>query len=424
MSQPFKFQNLTKPKPQLEKYAFNVYCLSTFFVVIFSVHVISFWPPLVEKVSTVLACLLPLGMVVFSRASIWLETRTIPKEFVWVAIVFLLGVLSSILSEDTWGSFKTIVLFMISGPLVFLVTKYLFESSRNQKIFLWIASLAMLILVLFGFYQHFTSGIVYVFSRNPLPAGALLILLSAGPLALLSQKPSLAVRFFLGFILLLCFVLIVYMGKKSHILAIIALLIFFTAFIFRKQVKLVLIVAFFTACGLFFSGANIAGYKGLDGFEESVSLRAENYFFGLHVFTENPFWGIGPNANFDPYFSTYELKFPNHFSKKYFSRYIKTENTFENIFIAFLVWFGGLFSIVYFGGVFYILIFYLKNGPPFLMHKSRLFVISVVVGFIAMSFTFDTLRFPNLNWMLHSFLGLVVSFSSFSVEDRSLDSWK
>jgi len=422
MSQPFKFQNSTKPKLQLEKYAFNVYCFSTFFVVIFSVQAISFWPPLVEKISIVLACLLPLGMVVFSRASNWIKTRTIPKEFVWLSIVFLLGVLSSILSEDMWGSIKAIVLFMLSGPLVFFVTRYLFESSKNQNIFLWIASLTMLILVLFGFYQHFTSGIVYIFSRNPLPAGALLILLSAAPLVLLSQKPFLPVRFFLGFILLLCFVLIVYMGKKSHILAYTTLLIFLAAFIFRKQVKLILIVAFLAAFGLFFSSTSISGYKNLDGFEESVSLRAENYFFGFHVFTANPFFGVGPNANFDPYFENYELKFPNHFSKKYFSRYIKTENTFENIFIAFLVWFGGLFSIVYFGGVFYILIFYLKNGPPFLMHNSGLFVVSVVVAFIAMSFTFDTLRFPNLNWMFHSLLGLVVSFSSFGAEDRSLDS--
>ena len=82
----------------------------------------------------------------------------------------------------------------------------------------------------------------------------------------------------------------------------------------------------------------------------SIPLRVENYFFGTHVIKENPVWGMGFKANFDPYLDDYKIKLDKYFSKKQYQEYIKTYTTFENIVVTYLVEWGGLFSFSYFGG--------------------------------------------------------------------------
>ena len=38
-----------------------------------------------------------------------------------------------------------------------------------------------------------------------------------------------------------------------------------------------------------------------------------------------------------------------------------------------------------------------------------MFIFSIIIGFTVISLTFDTLKFPNLNWLFHSLLGLMVN---------------
>jgi hypothetical protein len=81
---------------------------------------------------------------------------------------------------------------------------------------------------------------------------------------------------------------------------------------------------------------------------------------------------------------------------------------------------GGIFIAIYFGGVTYLVIVFFKNfrAPP-QKNMAGMFTIAIMVGFAFLSCTFDTLRFPNLNWLFHSFLGLMVNLPQNSIEKQS-----
>jgi intracellular septation protein A len=112
-------------------WAFKIFLCSTLFTIVFSVEAIHSWPSLLKHASVLLACLLPTVMVVLSRAPAWWDAKQLPKEVLWVLLVFTLGLISSLLSENSWATLKSTVLFMVSGPFIFITTRYLFESKRN-----------------------------------------------------------------------------------------------------------------------------------------------------------------------------------------------------------------------------------------------------------------------------------------------------
>jgi hypothetical protein len=92
--------------------------------------------------------------------------------------------------------------------------------------------------------------------------------------------------------------------------------------------------------------------------------------------------------------------------------------TFENIFLALLVEMGGLFSSIYFGGLLYIMVESLKSRRSPSKDIVVVSLLSVMIGFLFISCTFDTLRFPNLNWIFHSLLGLMVNLPQRSVVEN------
>lgn len=402
-----------------DDWAFKAFLFSTIFIVIFSATAIHSWPPLAKHAFILLACILPTGMVVFSRAPAWFGAKQFPKEVLWVLLIFILGLLSSLLSENPWAALKSTVLFMVSGPFIFITTRYLFESKRNQEIFLWSASLGLMALCFFGIYEFTYSEISYLtgkirlFSENTLPAGALLVLLSACPMILLGRERSAVLKMLLALSLMSTVTVIILMFKKGPILGLISVLLFLVI-IKREYFKFLLGFIFISGILLFFSNSTFYKYKTMIGrAPHSVLVRAESYFFGFHVFKENPVWGLGFKANLIPYLDNYNLIFSNKLSKTTYQKHITSHGTFENIAVAFLIEYGGLFFIVYFGGLLYFLhaCFHKLRSPP-QTDIGGLLIISAIVGFAAISLTFDTLRFPNLNWLFHSYMGLLLSLSN------------
>lgn len=445
----------TTPKPFISKdtlarydnWAFKVFLCSTLFIVILSIEAIHSWPPLVKHASILLACILPTGMVILSRVPRWWAEKQFPKEILWVLVVFLLGLISSLSSENIWASLKATVLFMISGPFIFITTKYLFESRKNQDVFLWINILIMLTAGFYGIFEYYSSRNILLFSDNPLPAGASLLLLSACPLILLNRKTSLPFIFTYSLSLLLAIILIIILAKKGPILAMFLTVSFLVLTNKQKHLKFFFGIIFIAGATLFISDSAQNKYKNMIGLKiiaipqskldspgqrrtsspilhpseyrlefsptGSLRIRMENYFFAFHVFTNNPIWGVGFRANLVPYLDDYKQRFVKTLGTNRYQQHFESENTFENIIVAFLIELGILFTITYFGGLLYIVIMCfnkLRALPQ--KNTSGIFIMSVIFGFVFLSLTFDTLRFPNLNWMFHSFLGLMVSYTA------------
>jgi O-antigen ligase len=303
------------------------------------------------------------------------------------------------------------------------------------------------------------------------------------------------------------------LAKKGPLLSLIIIFLFSVGLIHLKYQKLLLGLALLAGCLLLTSESAILKYKNILKLNSSITLRAEHYFFGFHVFKKNPLWGVGLYPNLFPYMycdndqhsvriclareliqhfqtrintlsgekpltnrdleillhlasgwshneierrdsctSTPSIQFllnniykrigvnghkgilkiissynqdkfsynPKFLDRSFYYGYYTTLRTFENIVLTFLVEMGGLFSAVYFAGVIYIFaVFFKKFRAPPKKNLAGMLTIGVLVGFAFISCTFDTLRFPNLNWLFHSFLGLMVNLQKNSSEYSS-----
>jgi hypothetical protein len=415
---PTNFKLLT-PKEAVapvDHWAFRAFCISTFFIIFFSVEAIHTWPTTLKRLIILLACTVPAALVFLRLGPKWLNEKSFPKEIIWVLMLLILGTTSSIFSTDSWTAFKSVLLFMVAGPINFIAAKYLLQPKRNQELFLWMNSLILLSLCSFGIFEHNFNQSDYdaitLFSGNPLPAGTALILLSASPMILLNQKYSPAQKFILSLGLVITVELIILSAKKSHILGLTTIILCLIVFINRNYFKYLLGFLLLSGVILYFSGPTFSKYKSLTSINSSVALRAENYYFGLHVFKQNPIWGVGFKSDLSKHLDNYSIRFSENVSRKEYQEFINIQKTFENIFLAFLVEWGALFSLVYFGGLSYIFISFYRN----LCHSQQCptvkFIFSTFIGFAVISLTFDTLRLPNLNWMFHSLLALMVNSSN------------
>ena len=315
---------------RFDDWAFKVFLCSTLFIVIFSVQAINSWPPLIKSISILTACVLPAGMVILVRGPNLLNAKKVPKEILWVLLIFVFGFISSLVADNQWFALKSMFLFVVSGPLIFLVTLYLFESTRNQNVFLWMTSLGMLGLCFFGIYEHNFNNLevgnighdgILLFSKNPLPAGTLLILLLASPMILLSRERSKGLKTVLSLGLMLSIVLIILLAKKGPLLGLVVVLLL-VLLNNRRCLKFLLGFIFLVGFLIQLSAPTFIKYKSVITSKASVSVRFENYFFGLHIFKENPVWGIGFKGNVTQYLDDYEVKFDHDFTFINYKQYV------------------------------------------------------------------------------------------------------
>ena len=439
----FTFRNLLT---HCNNWSFQIYLFATLFIVFFSVSAIHNWSPLYKHICILLACLLPTGIAISSEVPAWRKANYLPKEVLWVVIVAILGVISSISNKNPIGNLKSTVLFIASGPLIYLSSRFLLKSKENQDKFLKAIVPILLIAGILGIYEYYYATQIRIFSGNPLPAGALLLLLSSSPLILLKREVSYPLKAASIFSLVLVGLLIILLAKKGPILAIVFSLLFSVLIISRKYIYffigfllmagLVLYISdstrkeFMESVGLHIipppkakasppGKAELSSPKSSNSkyrFEpylsSSIRIRLENYFFAMHVFKNNPIWGTGFKNSLVPYLEDYNQKFVYELGPLRYEQHFTSEYTFENIVLAFLVESGSFFTITYFGGVLYLMVMCFKkllisstNG------YSGMMIMSVFIGFAFLSLTFDTLRFPNLNWMFHSFLGLMANLA-------------
>ena len=398
--------NLTaSTKVHWQNLSFGAYCISTLFIFIFSIEAINDWQPVATNFSILFACILPSGMVIIRHLPNWLESKVFPIEIKWILLILLLGLISSIFSQNQWATLKSTILFIFSGPLIFISTKLLLRQTKDREIFLLVASLFFLLIGCFGLYEYVFSERILLFSNNPLPASALLLLLSAPPMILLSRKNRSPLKYFHGFSLAFSIGLMIFLAKKSLILGILLTISYFIFFKISNKSRLLFLFLIVAGIAFSFTSKNISNFN----LDSSYSLRVESYFFGIQIFKENPLLGVGMKANLIPYLDGYDPVNTKNLSEGHFYNYFRINQTFENIVLGFLIEFGGLFTILYFGGILYFTFKNLSTNKLLSSQKEFLIITAVFIGFAAMSFTFETLRFPNLNWAFHSLLGLIAN---------------
>jgi hypothetical protein len=155
----------------------------------------------------------------------------------------------------------------------------------------------------------------------------------------------------------------------------------------------------------------------------SFTLRIEHYFFAFHLFKKSPIWGLGFKANLEQHLEDYQPNILSLRTINNYKGYVKWHQTFENIILMHLVERGGLFTFTYFGGIAYILIGCAKEIRTYPQENiAGMLTIIILTGFLVLSLTFDTLRFPSLNWIFHSLLGLLINLVTKRSHENSKNS--
>ena len=398
-----------------KKLPIAVYFLCTLFIVFFSVHAIQNWQPHLAQSAIILACILPAFIVLAYNWSSLIKNKTWPVEFKIVLVLTILGMLNICFSENQLASLKGMSLYLMSGILVFSISYSLFDNKQTQMRFFYLCSFCFIILLGFGTYefiqQIYASGKrILLFSGNPIPAGSLLILLSIGPLVLLGKSKSNWQRIFWVFCILSGAFLITLIAQRGPALAMV-IMAFFLAATKRKGIWIFTLVALVLVT---------TGYQLADKVppqlknellrKETLLVRMELYNIALDVIKEKPIFGLGFNSSLSRFIpDDYQSKIYPTDQTYSFQSMVAGVHVFDNMALSFLGEMGGLFTMAYLGLGVYLLINVVTvlRKPTLLDNMQVILTLVVLAGFTAHSMTFDSLKYPHLNWIFHSLLGLI-----------------
>ena len=388
--------------------AFLVYCVSTIFMVFFSTTAVQIWPYPWNRLSILAACLVPLLLVLVWKIPRFIREKKLEKQFLFISLIIIFGLLNIVFSEDRPTTLKVMALFLISGIGIFAATSNLLNTKFRQTIFLWLCWAFLLALCIYGTLQYINKKPILLFSFNPIPAGSLLILLFIGPF-LLFRSSSWWLRFLQLSSIVFGVAVIVMIGKRGSISGLLGMAFLLPALLPWKKLWIIPLVA------LILVGT---GYKMRNHLPASLRknlvthastlFRVESYPLAAHIFLKKPLFGIGLHAPITEYLKDYRLKFTKNPA---YSTYIKNMKTLENIILCGFVGMGGLFTISYIVLIIYLLrnLFRRIRDKPRERLQAAMFLVPLF-GFVIHSMTFDSLLFPHLNWMFHSYLGLMTNF--------------
>ena len=394
--------------------AFFSFCLATVFMIFYSTSAVQIWPHPWNRLSILTACFIPMILVFVWKIPKWIHFKKLQKELLFIAVIVILGILNIVFSESRAISLKVMVLFLVTGIGIFGVANCVMCTKFRKIFFLWLLWACLLALCVYGILEYNHNTHIYLLAYNPIPAGSLLILLLVGPF-LLFPSSSKWLRLLQLLSVVFGIAVIVMIGKRGPVLGIIGM-VFFVVIMMPKQkmVWAVLMIA------LILTGI---GYKmrnhlprtltrSLIG-SRSLTFRLENYAFAGHIFLKKPFFGVGLHAPIAEYLKDYQQKITK--DKRYSSQYIKSKKTLENMILCGFVEMGGLFSITYIALIIYLLrnIFRsIRAKPEKRLHAVLL--LTPLFGFFIHSMTFDSLIYPHLNWLFHSYLGIMANFDVYS----------
>jgi hypothetical protein len=303
-------------------------------------------------------------------------------------------------------------LFLISGINVFIVTSSILNNRFRQDFYIWLCYACFLLLCVYGMFEYTTDKIILLFSNNPIPAGSLLILLSVGPLWLI-RSPSNVLRFAAFFSLVFGIAVIVMIGKRGTVLGLLgmALLLGFKLPWKKSWVLILLALISFSIGYMFRNHLNPQLTKHYFK-DQNALIRAENYIFAGSIWIKKPLFGTGLHSPLTKHIENYHPQIYKIKKGQTYSYYINKTKTFENIMLCGFVEMGSLFAFAYIALIIILLkrLFdHIRKNPE--KRLSAVLLLAPLFGFFIHSMTFDSIIYPHLNWLAHSFLGLMYNFS-------------
>jgi len=396
---------------------FFTYLIASLFMVLLSVSAVQEWTAPWNHISIFIACLLPPSLLILGKAQDEPRNFQLSPESLFIITILILGALNIILSDNRNISLHGMGLFLMSGIFPFISTRLLCDSLRKQSLLPGFFAAIYIFVCLFGFYELFKGSGINLFSGNPIPAGSLIILLSIGPMIKAQRSPE-KLEFYLWLgSLFTGITLLILIGKKGPLFALLFMVIFLAVFFFKNITKnfLISIAAIMSAGYLILIGRLNDLQKILEGKEWAYSIyfRLENYFYGFHIFKKHPLMGTGFPSQIANYYQDYQQHFPEKIPLGTYTQYIEQINALENMALTMLVEMGGLMSGTYIMFILFCCLRLIQTIREIPHRRCDLgFIMAGLIGFVVHSMTYDSLRSPNLNWIFHSILAMMLGFAN------------
>ena len=250
-----------------EKATFAIFLCSTVFMVLFSVDAVNYWVFPWNQISIVIACVAPFFMVIFQHGPRWVREKNIIRKFLFLfMLVVLVG--SSIFFGKNYGFYyhnlKGMGLFMLPAVGAFAAAFFVVRTPKTGNLFFKFYSTLLLVLCVYAIWEYNLTGWEpchgcpiesahdMLFSSNPIPAGAVIICLSAGPIFLLAQRCSPKEKFFLSIILAVGATIIVLIGNRAAILSLFLMVIFLGILLDRRSMYYLIALVVILYWGIYF----------------------------------------------------------------------------------------------------------------------------------------------------------------------------
>lgn len=398
----------------LNRLAFGSLLASGAFVILLAYHR-SLSPRFSDWIRT-LIYLLPWLMLwpLYSFEVITNKARRI--EIALMGSIIILGILNVVFSANPPKSYEAMKLLLLTGVLPLWTSMFLLTGRRRRDEFGVFCCCCLVIVAPAEIINYLAGGCgdpgsINLFTINPIPTGTLMILLSLGPLyCLLSESKKVK---FVGFLLLVSDLAIIWITQKRGTWIALGVMVLVLITYWRSKFKyyvvpLLLAVFFMVSCRV---GHN---YQSLDATipsHLSILHRLEMCPFALHIFTSHPFLGIGLR----PYIhEKYLVDYAQHNKDlPNFEATVKMLQTFDNMLITGFVEQGSLMTLAYLALIAVIIIKYCRKTRPCLSSRAADFLILLpLLGFAVHSLTYDSLMFPQINWLFHVELGMLAGCSS------------
>jgi O-antigen ligase len=384
-----------------------------FIVLLWSPHVLG---PYLDLDAKNFIYLFPWLMVCLTYSYEVFTDRAHRPEIILIISIIILGIVNVSLSDSLSNSLNPMRTFLLTGIFALWVSMFLLTSPHRRAGFDWLCCgfLAIIVttnIILWLVRGKYGSGVFQTFTNHPIPLGTLLILLSTGPIHLLTSR-NLRLKLTGGLLLLASAFLIFLTHKRGTWIAVAAMLALGLIYLVRRRRYLVVSLVLAMALILPLQAKHLIDRLNPKvAHDESILNRLELYPFAWHIWRIHPVMGIGLRSfTHQNYLAGYRQ---HNQALHNFPRTVAELQTFDNMLLTGFVEMGTVMTLLYLGLIIFIVWRYMNKlwSEP---KSSGLewYRLLVLVGFAIHSLSYDSLLFPPVNWLFHVQLGLMAGYQA------------
>jgi O-antigen ligase len=335
-------------------------------------------------------------------------------EIILIISIIILGIVNVSLSDSVSNSLGPMRTFLLTGILALWVSMFLLTGQHRRAVFDWLCCGFLVIIVstetaIWLIRGKYGTGVFQIFTNHPIPLGTLLILLSPGPIYLLtSRKPRFKVA---GGLLLLASAFLIFLThKRGTWIAVAAMLALGMIYLARRYRYLVIAVVLAMAVIVPLQAKRLIDRLNPKvAHDVSILDRLEFYNFAFHIWKIHPIMGTGLRSfSQGRYLHGYQV---HNKELHNFPQAVTTVHTFDNMLLTGFVELGTVMTILYFALIIFIVGRFgrrLWSG----LESSSLgwYRLLVLLGFAIHSLSYDSLLIPPVSWVFHVQLGLMAGY--------------